>query len=201
MKIPFSPPTDGKRHRYCQNCYQETVEDIKVGGKTQYKCSHCGNVHDRVIDINPSRVWWIDQKTKEYWHESVGIFVTHPHKKILLMERTIYPYGHTIPAGHLDINEVPEKAAIRELYEETGIRLDSLYLFSDEELESDKCRGGADYHRWHLFTGQIKEEQKIEIDPGEGKNPVWLTLEEALTKELTFPTKYFIDKYGEKLLR
>lgn len=33
----------------------------------------------------------------------------------------------------------------------------------------------------------------------EGVKPVWLTLDEALKKELVYPVRYFIEKYGEKL--
>ena len=34
----------------------------------------------------------------------------------------------------------------------------------------------------------------------EGVKPVWLSLEDALKKELVYPVKYFIEKYGTKLL-
>jgi len=34
----------------------------------------------------------------------------------------------------------------------------------------------------------------------EGVKPVWLSLEEAREKELVYPARYFIEKYGAKLL-
>lgn len=191
MKILFPLPKDDQRHRYCQNCYSEKVKDIIVKGKRLYYCSACRQTHDRLIDLNPDRVWWVDSKSKEYWHESVGVIVSRPDKKILLFNLTKYPYGYTIPAGHLDKGKSPEKMASIELLEETGIKSSKLTLLSEENLK-ESCRGGADYHRWHLFTFQLTKKIRLSIDPGEGTNPIWLTAKDALTKDLTFPTKHFL---------
>ncbi len=40
--------------------------------------------------------------------------------------RTTYSGGWDVPGGHCDNGESPDKAAIRELYEETGVVVDSL---------------------------------------------------------------------------
>jgi len=194
MKIPFPLPKDGKRHRYCQNCYSEKVKDIVVRGKRLYYCRACQQTHDRLIDLNPDRVWWVDKETKEYWHESVGIIVSRPDKKILLFKLIKYPYGYTIPAGHLDKGKDPKKMASQELLEETGIKSSKLNLLSEEDLK-EACRGGADYHRWHLFGFQLDKMVKISLDPEEGISPTWLTAKKALTKKLTFPTRYFLEKF------
>ena len=47
-------------------------------------------------------------------------------KKVLLMKRdklTCYGEFYTVPSGHLDENESPLQCAIRETFEETGIRV------------------------------------------------------------------------------
>jgi len=200
MKINFPLPTDKKRHRYCQNCLSEKVKDIKVKEKTLYQCEDRGKSYDRLIDIDPALTWWVDEKTKEYWHESIGVFIINSDGGILLIERVIFPYGFTIPAGHLEAGEKPLTAATRELEEETGINADNLTLFSEEGVPNDRCRRGADYHKWHLYTYLLTNSQSIIPNRQEGKNPIWLTLEESLKQNFTYPTRFFLEKYGNKLI-
>lgn len=199
MKVKFKIPNDNKRHRFCQSCYSENVRGVKIDGKTNYKCDNCNNAYDRLFDFDPSIKWWVDEKTKEYWHESVGIFLVNKNKEILLFERKIYPYGHTIPAGHLGANEAPEKATIRELKEETGINLYNVKLFLRDTL-ADKCRKGADYHKWNLYVGFIKGRPKLSVQKSEGRKPVWLSLEKAKKRKLTPPTEHFLKTHGEKII-
>lgn len=199
MKITFPLPTDGKYHQYCPKCHSEKINRVFEGEKTFYLCDECSNKSPRLIVIDPKTVWWINNATQEYWHESVGVFVFNESGKALFFERTIYPFAFAIPAGHLDTGEEPETAAKRELEEEAGIKVESIKLFSEEDVIGDECRRGADNHKWHLYTAQVKNLGEININD-EGIKPVWLSLEEALEKKLVYPVKYFIEKYGKKLL-
>ncbi len=64
------------------------------------------------------------------------------YKKEVL--KKTYPNKFAVCAGHIDINEEPEMAAIRELEEETGItvkkedliKIDNEFLFSNKVLEN-----------------------------------------------------------------
>lgn len=199
MKITFPLPIDGQFHQYCSKCHSENINRVFEGEKTFYLCDSCGDKSPRLIVIDPETVWWVDESTKEYWHESVGVFVFNENGKALFFERTIYPFAFAIPAGHLDTGEDAAIAAKRELQEEAGIEAHSVKLFSEEDVIGDECRRGADNHKWHLYTTKIENVGEIKIND-EGVKPVWLTLEEALEKELVYPVKYFIKKYGGKLL-
>lgn len=121
------------------------------------------------------------------------------NNEVLFFERTIYPFAFAIPAGHLDTGEDAETAARRELQEEAGIEVADIKLFSEEDVIGDECRRGADNHKWHLYTAKVENVGEIKIND-EGLKPVWLSLEEALQKELVYPVKYFIEKYGDRLL-
>lgn len=198
MKTDFTLPTDNQYHQYCPNCHSENINRIFEGEKTFYLCDDCQNTSSRLIVIDPKTVWWVDKTTKEYWHESVGVFVFNSKNKALFFERTIYPFAFAIPAGHLDTGEDTDTAAKRELQEETGIEVGSIKLFSEEDVIGDKCRRGADNHKWHLYTTKVENVDTIRIND-EGVKPVWLTLEEALEKKLVYPVQYFIEKYGDKL--
>ncbi|MFA5131225.1 MAG: NUDIX hydrolase [Patescibacteria group bacterium] len=199
MKIDFPLASDGKYHQYCQKCHSENIERIFENEKTFYLCKSCGTKSPRLIVIDPKIIWWIDKETKEYWHESVGVFVFNQLGQALFFERIIYPFAFTIPAGHLDVGEDFETAAKRELKEEAGINVSALNLFVEENIKGDGCRRGADYHKWHLYTVKISAVANIKIND-EGIKPVWLSLDEALQKDLTYPVRYFIEKYGQKLL-
>ena len=185
---------------YCIHCFSQKIERTYQNGLTFYYCQSCGRTAERSLVIDNNIVWWLDKKTNEYWHESVGIFVSNSKKKVLFFERTIYPFSFSIPAGHLDAGEMAEMAIKRELIEETGLVPDKVRLFSEEDVVGDKCRRGADNHKWHLYVTKIENTDGIKMND-EGVGSVWLTLDEALEKELAFPVRYFIEKYGEELFR
>ncbi len=200
MKITFELPIDSKVHQYCTNCLQESVERVFVDGKTYYKCNNCQQTLPRSLVIDPQVTWWVDQETKEYWHESVGIIISNRNKKILLFDRKIFPFALTIPAGHLDADEEPLLAAVREVSEEVGATPLDVALFSQEDVIGDECRRGADAHRWSLFTGTLSDTTPLTLND-EAADAVWLTIDEALNKELTYPLRYFLQKYGSQLIK
>lgn len=198
MKINFPLPNDGKYHQYCQKCHSENIHRIFEGEKTFYLCDNCGDKSPRLIVIDPGIIWWIDQKTQEYWHESVGVFIFNKDGKALFFERIIYPFKLTIPAGHLDIVESVVEAIKREIQEEVGLIINNIKLFTSENILGDECRRGADNHKWHLFTAQIDNVDNIKVND-EGVHPSWLSLDEALQKDIVYPVRYFIEKYGFNL--
>lgn len=198
MRIPsiISLKEDGQ---YCIKCFSNKIKRTFKNGLTFYYCNSCGETLDRSLVIDNKIIWWVDELTREYWHESVGIFVFNDKNKALFFKRTIYPFAITIPAGHLDSGENPQTAVKRELSEETGIILknNDLTLFSEEDVIGDKCRRGADNHKWHLYISKCSKSNVTINDEGAG--PVWLSLEEALKHDLVYPVKFFIEKYGNKL--
>lgn len=198
MKINFKIPGDNQYHQFCPECHSENISDIVDQGRTYYQCAACGKISPRLVIIDPKVKYWVDEATKEYWHESVGIFVFNKNNEALFFKRILFPFVYTIPAGHLDFDENIEEAVKRELFEETEIKIDQVKLFSEEDVLNDQCRRGADNHRWHLFVARLEGESEIKINR-EGLEPVWLSLPEALKKELSVPVKYFIEKYGKDL--
>jgi len=186
--------------QFCIECFSRDVERIFVENLTYYRCGSCGKTLERSLVIDNDIVWWVDEMTREYWHESVGIFVFNFQNKALFFKRTIYPFALTIPAGHLDVGESPKAAVARELFEEVGLAVDTenINLFSEEDVMGDQCRRGADNHKWHLYTTRIDTLVFPKVND-EGIEPVWLSFEEALREELVYPVRYFITTYKNKL--
>jgi len=198
MKLNFDWKDDGKYHQYCLSCHAEKVERINENGKTYYLCGVCGKTNERSIVIDPAVKWWLDKKG-EYWHESAGVFVKNGQGKFLFFERTIFPFLYTVPAGHVDFGEAPLQSAIRELYEEVGIKAKSLIEIATENIIGDSCRRGSDAHKWHVFLYEPGGVPKVDIKD-EGIKPSWLNIEQALKKELTFPVRYILKRYKNVLL-
>lgn len=200
MRIPknISLTEDGQ---YCLECFKKEVKRIFRNGHTYYQCNACGEILERSLVLDNKIVWWVDEVTQEYWHESVGIFIFNDKNQALFFERIIYPFALTIPSGHLDTGEDHQTAILREIFEETGIKIgpNNVKLFIQEDIIGDKCRRGADNHKWSLYTAKLKKGGHLQIND-EGTKPVWLSLEEAVKENLVYPTRYFIKKYGKKLL-
>ncbi|HEU5121966.1 MAG TPA: NUDIX hydrolase, partial [Candidatus Saccharimonadales bacterium] len=155
MKISFSPPNDNVTHTYCLTCNQEgMVTDIFVEGLQKFYCTHCHHINERALIIDPSINWWVDD-TGEYWHESAGIFLYNTQGQFLFFSRTKSPYGITVPAGHVDRDELSEHAAIRELSEEVNVRVTHVSKIATQDIHGDKCRRGADVHRWHIYAAML----------------------------------------------
>ncbi len=63
--------------------------------------------------------------------------VLNSNKEVLLIKRKNPPYGWAIPGGFIDYNEKAEDGAIREIFEETGLKLENVTLFG---VYSDPAR-------------------------------------------------------------
>lgn len=201
MKINFPIPLDNQKHLYCINCHAEKITQIIENGITKFKCSSCKTVQERRIEFYPKLVYWIDEDTKELWHESVGAFIFNSLDQILLFERTIFPYFYTVPAGHLERGESPDMAIMREISEEVGLNPSRVELFDTSNIWGNQCSRGADIHKWNLFVAKIPNEVLVIVNE-EGNKPVWLSLDEALQKDnLDIPVRYFIQKHGEQLYK
>ena len=123
---------------------------------------------------------------------SVGA-ITFLEKKVLLIHQI---NGNHIgfPKGHIEINESPEKTALREVYEETGIKikLESLSYSIKYKLKS-----GINKEVIYFCASALNN--KIRIQTKEIHNAFWLEIDEALQK-LTYDNdkkalKYFSKKF------
>ena len=130
----------------------------------------------------------------------MGVFVRNPDNQFLFYTRKIFPPLLTVPSGHVDAGEDAHVATQRELKEEVGLQGDLLHIVT-EDIMGDPCSQGADSHRWHVYLLKVDPTPVIDAEAleAEGKNPEWLTLDEALERELVAPVRYLIERYGELL--
>lgn len=197
MRIDFLRPIDNAFRTYCLHCRAEAVEWITVDGMKRCLCRSCGEQADRALVIDPEISWWTDEDG-EYWHESAGVFVRDPRGRFLFFRRLAFPFALTVPAGHVERGESPDRAAARELREEVGISATRLRRVTSEPLLGDACRRGSDAHLWHAYLLDVPDASDVTVND-EGTSPVWLTLDDASTHRLTFAVAHIIEAHTDRL--
>jgi ADP-ribose pyrophosphatase YjhB (NUDIX family) len=170
----------------------ELIPEARFWQKTY---THEGHTHDRALIFDPKTKWYF-RDDGELVHFSVGAIMWRqdgPERRYCLFRRRTHPIGHyTIPAGHLEMGEVPQEAALREVYEETQLGVLSIELYQQEEVE-DECRRGANFHVWNLYLCQCIGEPRMS---DEADVIGWFTRDEIINElKLTRPTAYFLAKF------
>lgn len=115
--------------------------------------------------------------------EAVGCFIKCDGKILVLHRQNHRPEGNTwgLPAGKIDNGENMKAAIIREIQEETGLKI------SDSEVAFIKkfYVRYPDYDSiFNVFETNIRDGGKIKIDKKEHKNFQWISPEDALKLDL-----------------
>ena len=98
-------PYDMKHYKYCPKC-KTALEESHVDGRDRSSCAECGWINY----CNPLPV--------------TSCLVKNSKGEILLIKRGIEPAigCWAIPGGFIELDESPEEAGVRELFEETGLK-------------------------------------------------------------------------------
>jgi len=113
---------------------------------------------------------------KDTWplFEAVGCIVKAKHKILLLKRRPDKPYPSRwgIPSGKMNRDKSRVNAALRELYEETGILVstEQLHFVGTYHIINDDMS-----FLYLLFTCQLDEYPKVRVDPREHVRIIWFT--------------------------
>ena len=102
-------------------------------------------------------------KNRKKMHYSIGAIILKKNK-YLLIDRATPPLGFACIAGHIDENESPEQALVREIKEESGLDVEGYKLLFKEELDWNWCSKGIEVHYWYVYkcktSGEIKFNNK-----------------------------------------
>jgi len=115
--------------------------------------------------------------------EIVSCHVEHDGKILILHRQNHKPQGNTwgLPAGKIDDNEDKIEAMLREIFEETGYKID---LSNLEYLDKVYVKYPEYSFIYHMFRLVINSEPLIKINPEEHQDFKWVSPNEALSLEL-----------------
>jgi putative (di)nucleoside polyphosphate hydrolase len=143
------------------------------------------------------------------YRKNVGLMIINTQKKIFMGQR-IKGGAWKMPQGGIDGKETPEKAAIRELYEETGITKEKInkistsklwktYEFPKElipKLWNGRYRGQI--QKWFLFQYTGKDSDiNISSTEQEFSNWRWTNENDLLKLIVPFKKAVYIDVISE----
>lgn len=118
-------------------------------------------------------------------HFCASIFIVDPKtKKILLVKHKKFNKW-VQPGGHMEENETPEETALREAYEETGLRIDLVGERFPRESDFIKPLGvqkntndKGDLHIDFIYVGIPREEHHEVFDKAESYAIKWFSRDE-----------------------
>lgn len=94
----------------------------------------------------------------------VSVIILNDQQEVLLIQRTDNNLWG-LPAGSIEINEAPEQAAIREVFEETGLTLEKEKLVLNQVFggpdffytypNGDQCSNIVASYMTQIFSGQL----------------------------------------------
>ncbi|MDR2364384.1 MAG: dihydroneopterin triphosphate diphosphatase [Zoogloeaceae bacterium] len=121
---------------------------------------------------------------------SVLVVIHAPALDILLLERAAHPGYWQSVTGSLEIGETPAAAALREVFEETGIvaapeRLRDWRLRQEYDIFPewrDRYAPGVTRNTEHVFSLEISARADIRLAPEEHRAFCWLPPAEAAVR-------------------
>ncbi len=115
---------------------------------------------------------------------TAGGFIVE-EKRVLLEKRpddaNVYPGMWDTPGGHVEENETPEQALIRELDEELGIRPDRFVLGM---VQDDRDTATGRFYRHFVY---VIKEWEGEPRSREGRTVEWFSIEDVLELDALNP--------------
>jgi len=172
--------------KVCINCHSPNLTEIVENDLVRYICKNCGNKASRYFDKGNLKTI----KTKNgLKHQVVKAVIKNPKGQILFIERRTYPFGISIPAGHIEKNETPRQALKREVFEETGLRVKHANLILKTLNMKNSCRAGVDLHDWYAYECTV---EGTPIENYEISSLCWTNTEKGLANPRT---KKIIEAY------
>ncbi|CAI8200629.1 MAG: NUDIX domain-containing protein [Sulfurovum sp.] len=159
----------------------EKAEFIKVLTNLDFKFHTCNE--NRILLVKQQKQNAIIPTASNHTL-GVGVVVVNPKNQLLVIKEKISDIGFKLPGGHIDDGEMISSACVREVFEETGIKIEfdgviSLGHFYPHQFDKSNlyilCKGSA-------ITSQINI-----IDTDEIVDAKWIDVNEYLNDEKVFP--------------
>ena len=138
----------------CISCNAQTIERRLVGKRHLFYCRTCGKTNPYTFTAGGQTK---EGKAKNGVKKHYGVGVIIKEKgKILVFDRTFFPFGWACVAGHVREGDTPEETARREVTEETGLKVTKLKKLFRKEMIGNRCSRGVSVHDWTVFEAKAK---------------------------------------------
>ncbi len=126
--------------------------------------------------------------------EVAGCFCEWKDKILLVKRSPSKPQGNTwgLPAGKVEKGEDPRSAAVREVYEEVGIRMDSNEL---KEVGKLYIRLESIDYIFYTFHNRLEKAPRIRLETEAHLEARWVTVDEALKLPLIIGGKEVMQQF------
>ena len=132
---------------------------------------------------------YIEEIRKKIGHDCLllpgsAVVIADREGKILLQHR-VYPEGKwSLPGGLMELGESPEETAVREVYEETNLRVSKLELLNVYSGKNYLCiaANGDNYYVVTIVYMTETYEGDLKVNDNESKEFRWFSLEELPEK-------------------
>ena len=128
-------------------------------------------------------------------HFCVSVFVYDQNTKKFLLVKHKKMGIWVQPGGHVELNEDPEEAAIREVYEETGVRIKIIGERKPRDCDyilplaiQKNIVNDNHIHMDFVYVAYLDGSNELTLNEGESTDIAWISLEEMKNSSFnTFP--------------
>ena len=132
--------------------------------------------------------------------ESVLVVIYTPAEILLLKRNADFEFWQSV-TGSLEVGEMPDEAASRELFEETGIaevELVNCNYSAEFEISPrwrDRYPPGVTMNREHVFLCPLPTRTDVMLSPEEHTEFVWLDYSRALQRATSYTNRAAIERF------
>ncbi len=132
--------------------------------------------------------------------ESVLVVIYTPTEILLLKRNADFEFWQSV-TGSLEAGEMPADAAVRELFEETGISgvdlvdCEHAVEFEISERWRHKYAPGITHNKEHVFLCALSERAQVTLSPEEHTDFLWLDHESACAKATSVTNRAAIERF------
>lgn len=136
------------------------------------------------------------------WHREISVWVLNERNEVLIQKRSANkkqaPNKYGLCAGHIDPNETEKEAAVREVFEETGVKINEEDLqFIDIYVNTDE---GNKHFKYIYLVRTDKKIEDMVMQEEEVSELKFITIPElekiveTKDKAYTFSNKKYVEK-------